>query len=94
MEPFHLRLFKWFIERLEGPVFFLVAALLLTSLVSWLKPDPGWIRETLSFFWLYMRQGGPGNVHVIQKRMFPDKMQADEFKTYVERHLPCEEERG
>jgi hypothetical protein len=42
----------------------------------------------------WISKEAPVTFIVIQKRMFADKMQADEFKTYVERHLPCEEERG
>ena len=45
------------------------------------------IRESRSFFWLHMRRNNVEQVHVVQKRMFPDGASAQEFKTYIERHL-------
>jgi YcxB-like protein len=45
------------------------------------------IRESRSFFWLYVQQNNVQQVHAVQKRMFADEDSVRAFKVYVESHL-------
>jgi hypothetical protein len=45
------------------------------------------IRESHSFFWLYVQQNNVQQVHAVQKRMFADEDSVRAFKVYVESHL-------
>jgi hypothetical protein len=46
------------------------------------------VKETRSFFFLRVREKDRDNIHVIQKRMFTDKMEAEAFKQFLDHNRP------
>jgi hypothetical protein len=46
------------------------------------------IKESPSFYFIYVRENNVENVHVLQKRMFASREEAAEFKKLVERNMP------
>jgi YcxB-like protein len=58
----------------------------LEAVVPWI--DFLRIKESDSFFIIYVRENKVENVHVIQKRMFASGEEAAEFKKLVERNMP------
>jgi len=45
------------------------------------------LKETKSFFFLYLKENSINNTFVIQKRMFADAQQAEEFRRWVDGNL-------
>jgi hypothetical protein len=46
------------------------------------------LKETRSFFLIYVRENKIDTIHAIQKRKFVDSDQAEEFKRFVESNMP------